>query len=85
MGGAPIKGPASQLLRGVGIEVSALGVARHYQDLIDGYVLDDRDAALEKEIMELGLATRVTDSIMVDPEAAGRLAAVVLELVEALR
>ncbi len=85
VGGAPIKGPASQLLRGVGIEVSALGVARHYRELIDGYVLDDRDAVLEKELMELGLATRVTDSIMVDPEAAGRLAAVALELVEALR
>ena len=58
---------------------------RWYRELIDGYVLDDRDAALEKEIMELGLATRVTDSIMVDPDAAGRLAAVALELVEALR
>lgn len=85
VGGAPIKGPASQLLRGVGIEVSALGVARHYRELIDGYVLDNQDASLEKEIMELGLATRVTDSIMVDSEAAGRLAAVALELAETLR
>ena len=31
VGGAPIKGPASQLLRGVGIEVSARGVAQHYR------------------------------------------------------
>ncbi|MEE3327349.1 MAG: 2-phospho-L-lactate transferase [Myxococcota bacterium] len=85
VGGAPIKGPASQLLRGIGVEVSALGVARHYRELIDGYVLDERDAELEKEIAELGLATRVTDSIMVDPEAAGRLAAVTLELAESLR
>ena len=29
--GAPIKGPARQLLRGVGIEVSARGVAQHYR------------------------------------------------------
>ena len=69
----------------IAIEVSALGVARHYRELIDGYVLDNQDASLEKEIMELGLATRVTDSIMVDSEAAGRLAAVALELAETLR
>ena len=85
VGGAPIKGPASQLLRGIDVEVSALGVARHYREIIDGYVLDERDAALEEEISELGLATRVTDSIMVNPEAASRLAAVTLELAESLR
>ena len=85
VGGAPIKGPASQLLRGIGVEVSALGVARHYRDMIDGYVLDQRDSDLEGEIATLGLATRVTDSIMVDPEAAGRLAAVALELADSLR
>ena len=85
VGGAPIKGPASQLLRGIGVEVSALGVARHYREIIDGYVLDERDAELEEEIAQLGLATRVTDSIMVDPEAASRLAGVTLELAESLR
>ena len=85
VGGAPIKGPASQLLRGIDVEVSALGVARHYREMIDGYVLDERDSALEGEISELGLATRVTDSIMVNPEAASRLAAVTLELAESLR
>jgi LPPG:FO 2-phospho-L-lactate transferase len=84
VGGAPVKGPASQLLRGIGVEVSALGVAQHYQGWIDGYVLDDQDAALDADIKALGLATRVTDSIMVDPEAAGRLAAVTLELADSL-
>ena len=39
----------------------------------------------EGEIATLGLATRVTDSIMVDPEAASRLAGVTLELAESLR
>jgi LPPG:FO 2-phospho-L-lactate transferase len=72
------------LLRGIGVEVSALGVARHYQGWIDGYVLDAQDAELDAEVKALGLATRVTDSIMVDPEAAGRLAAVTLELADSL-
>jgi LPPG:FO 2-phospho-L-lactate transferase len=84
VGGAPVKGPASQLLRGIGVEVSALGVARHYRPWIDGFVLDRRDAALEADIKGLELATRVTDSMMVDPEAAARLAAATLELAESL-
>ena len=82
VGGAPIKGPATPLLRGIGVEVSALGVARHYADLIDGYVLDTKDADLEEAIQDLGLRTRVTDSIMVDAQAAGRLARAALELAE---
>ena len=84
VGGAPVKGPASQLLRGIGVEVSALGVARHYAPWIDGYVLDRQDAGLEAEIKALGLATRVTDSMMVSPEVAAELAGVAVELGESL-
>ena len=45
IGGAPVKGPADRLLRGLGHEVSARGVAALYGELLDGYVLDTRDAA----------------------------------------
>jgi len=82
VGGAPVKGPASQLLRGIGVEVSALGVARHYRPWIDGYVFDQRDAAMESDVRNLGLLTRVTDSMMVNPDAAARLAAATVELAE---
>jgi LPPG:FO 2-phospho-L-lactate transferase len=74
VGGAPVKGPASQLLRGVGIEVSALGVARHYLSFVDAFVLDERDRAQREDVEALGLRAGVTDSIMVDAEAAERLA-----------
>jgi LPPG:FO 2-phospho-L-lactate transferase len=74
VGGAPVKGPADRLLRGLGHEVSALGVARLYRDLIDGYVLDERDAALEPDIAALGLRTRVMDTIMRDASASRRVA-----------
>jgi len=84
VGGAPVKGPASQLLRGIGVEVSALGVARPYSPWIDGFVLDQRDAELEEEIGKLGLATRVIDSMMVSPEAAAGLAGATLDLAESL-
>jgi LPPG:FO 2-phospho-L-lactate transferase len=80
VGGAAIKGPASQLLRGIGVEVSALGVARHYGELIDGFVFDERDHELAKPIADLSLRVRVTDTMMVDANASARLAAQVLEL-----
>jgi len=80
VGGAPIKGPASQLLRGIGVNVSATGVAGHYSSWIDGFVFDERDAGEKGAVEALGLAANAVDSIMVDREAAGRLAAACLEL-----
>jgi len=82
VGGAPVKGPAAQLLRGVGAEVSARGVAGLYAGWIDGFVIDQRDAAQVPDVEELGLACRATDSLMVTPEVAARLAGCVLELAE---
>ncbi len=82
VGGAPIKGPADRLLRGVGVEVSARGVAGLYRDFIDGYVLDERDADQEKDVRAMGLRTRVVDTLMVDRAASTRLARTALELAE---
>jgi LPPG:FO 2-phospho-L-lactate transferase len=80
VGGAPVKGPADRLLRGVGVEVSARGVAALYRDWIDGFVLDERDAAQEPDVAALGLRTRVCDTIMRDAAAARRVAEAALEL-----
>ena len=85
VGGAPIKGPADSLLRGIGVEVSALGVARHYRDWIDGIVIDERDAELAAPIRDLGLGVTVTDTIMTDRERAAALARELLALAERLR
>jgi LPPG:FO 2-phospho-L-lactate transferase len=80
VGGAPVKGPADRLLRGLGHEVSARGVARLYRDLVDAYILDDRDAALEADIAALGLRTRVMDTIMRDAQTSQRLVQAALEV-----
>jgi len=80
VGGAAIKGPAVQLLRGIGCEVSARGVARLYSRWIDGIVIDRRDRDQLAEIESLGLACRAVDSIMRDADAARALAETVLEL-----
>ncbi len=44
--GAPIKGPADKLMSGLGMEVSAVGVARCYRDFLDVMVIDEQDARL---------------------------------------
>ena len=80
VGGAAVKGPAAQLLRGIGCEVSASGVARLYARWIDGIVIDQRDRDQIGEIESLGLACRAVDSIMRSPEVSSRLAQTVLEL-----
>jgi len=74
VGGAPIKGPAHTLLAAEGIEVSALGVARFYHDWIDGFVFDEQDAQLQREIEGLGLVARFLDTMMVDAEVSERVA-----------
>lgn len=84
IGGAPVKGPADRLLRGLGVEVSAVGVAGLYRDLVAGYVMDERDAPRAAEVEALGLRVRAVDSLMRNPEVATDLARTALELAESL-
>ena len=65
VGGKALKGPAAEILRSLGHDVSALGVARLYQDLIDGFVVDEQDAAMADTIAaETGVRCIVTPTIM---------------------
>lgn len=77
--GKPIKGPADRLLGGVGVEVSAVGVATLYRDFLDTFVLDTQDAAQRGRVEALGVAVLVTDTIMSDMEKSITLARVVVE------
>jgi LPPG:FO 2-phospho-L-lactate transferase len=85
VGGEPIKGPAHTLLRAQGIEVSALGVARLYRDWIDGFVFDDRDQALERDIQALGLETQTLDTMMLTAEISERVAQAALDVAKRVR
>jgi LPPG:FO 2-phospho-L-lactate transferase len=85
VGGAPIKGPAHTLLRALGIEVSALGVAGFYRDWIDGFVFDERDQALLRDVETLGLPARTLDTMMVSAEVSERVARAALELADGVR
>ncbi len=85
VGGKAIKGPAAKMMAELGHDVSALGVARHYRDLVDGLVIDDSDREAAAAIEDLGLSVHVTDTIMTDDEARRRLAADTLAFAETLR
>jgi LPPG:FO 2-phospho-L-lactate transferase len=78
VGGAPIKGPADKLMKGIGREVSAVGVARCYRDFLDVMVIDERDADLVEAIEDLGIPTIVTNTIMGNLSTKKNLAETVL-------
>ena len=67
---------ADKLLPVVGAEVSAAGVASYYarRGLLGGWVIDRADAGQTARVRALGIRTVVTDTVMTDDEAAGRLA-----------
>lgn len=77
--GLPIKGPLDRMLRGLGHEVSVVGVARLYRDIVDVFVLDQRDAEQAPRIAALGMRPVVADTIMRTPAQSRALAHVVLE------
>ncbi len=45
VGGAAVKGPTAKIMGELGLAVSPTSVARHYEGLIDGFVIDRRDGA----------------------------------------
>lgn len=85
IGGAVVRGMADRLLPAVGVEVSAVGVARLYRDWLDGWVIDQQDAALEGPVRELGIEVAVTDTLMDEVAVAAALARTTLELAGRLR
>lgn len=78
IGGETVKGPAAKMYRELGIEPSALAVAKHYQALLTGFVFDQVDQRLEGEIMALGSRPFVTNTLMKSHEDRSRLAQEIL-------
>ncbi len=84
IGGEAVKGPAAAILGSLGHDVSALGVARLYQDLVDVFVLDEQDADLAGPIGdETQMRCVVTNTIMSSAEAKRALAATTIEALDA--
>ena len=77
--GAALKGPAARLLGHMGYEVSCVGVADFYEDLVGTLVIDEADARHADSIRERGIDVRITTTIMAHSGNAQRLAHEVLE------
>jgi LPPG:FO 2-phospho-L-lactate transferase len=79
VGGRALKGPADKMLRSLGHEVSAAVVARMYEGLIDGFVVDRVDGGEEDRISALGMRVLTTEAVMRDEAGRERLAREVLD------
>ena len=76
--GRALKGPADRMMVGLGLEVSARGVAELYRDFLDIMVLDSADEALAPQVQSLGITPVVTNTVMRSAADKAALAAATL-------
>ncbi|MEO8538997.1 MAG: 2-phospho-L-lactate transferase [bacterium] len=81
--GQVVKGPAAKMMTTLGYEVSALGVAKIYEGLIDVFVVDEQDRGLAPAVEALGLRCFVTDTMMTSMERKAELASDILGFLKA--
>lgn len=85
VGGKALKGPTAKMMTELGLESGAVAVARHYGDLLDGFVLDNSDAERQEAVRGMGVEVFVTDTVMQSLNDKERLAQEVLRFATALR
>ena len=78
--GKALRGPADRMLKSLGHEPTALGVARLYAGLVDTFVLDEADAALTGEIESLGMRAISVPAVMRTEEDRAELATRIIAL-----
>jgi LPPG:FO 2-phospho-L-lactate transferase len=74
IGGKTIKGPAAKMYQEMGIDPSALAVAKHYKGVIKGIVIDNIDKNLVQPINQCGIIPFATQTIMSDNQTRVTLA-----------
>src|SRR6202022_2352611 len=81
IGGQAVKGPTAKMMRELGLEASAAGVAARYGDLLDGYIVDHADAdAFDK----VGARVTIARTLMTSLDDRETLARVTLDAADAL-
>ena len=86
VGDTHVHGMAAQMLTSIGVEVSAAGVAGHYGarsagGVLDGWLVDTRDAHHVQAVTDLGVACRAVPLMMTDDDATAAMAAEAVRLV----
>ena len=81
IGGAAVKGPAAKMYQEMGITPSAAAVAEHYQEILNGFVMDqtDEDQAANIRLADPGVELLLTDSWMNTRQDRVRLAREVID------
>jgi LPPG:FO 2-phospho-L-lactate transferase len=82
VGGRSLKGPTVDMLRQMGEEATALGIARRYAGIAATMVIDGADAALAAPIRALGMRVLVENTVMEGAPGERRLAASLLRVLE---
>ena len=88
--GSPVRGMADRLLPVIGVDVTAEAVGRHYGargrgGLLDGWLVDESDAASVAPLTDAGLACRAVPLYLSDPATSRRLAEDTLRLAASLQ
>ena len=85
IGGAPVRGMADACLTAIGVETSAVAVARHYgrrpAGVLDAWLVDDRDADAADALRSEGWLAGAAPTLMTDVPTTARIAADALALV----
>ena len=88
IGQQAVRGPAAEIMRSLGTEPSAAGVARHYAhawpSLLDVLVIDEVDAAEAEAVNASGVRAHVAQTLIAEEMERRRLAQEILELAGAL-
>ena len=83
--GEAIKGPTAKMMQELSVPATADAVAGHYQDLIDGFIIDQQDAGPADGIEALGLETIAAQTVMVTLADRIELARTAIDFLRRLR
>jgi LPPG:FO 2-phospho-L-lactate transferase len=78
--GSAVKGPADKMLNFFGYEVSSVGVANFYKEIIGHFIIDHKDQSLKPRIEELGIKVYCFDTLMTNIQKKENLAKDVINL-----
>ncbi len=82
VGGGAIKGPAADLMRSFGHQVSAAGVASVYEPLAGHLIIDSVDHELADAVRHAGMTPHVTNTMMTSIEITTALAEFTLSAID---
>lgn len=87
VGGRAVKGPTTKIMQELGVDASARSIARHYDGLIDGLVIDESDASDDTlaALTRAGLRVGITRTLMKTLADRERVADAALALASEIR